>query len=182
MGYVIRKAEPRDQKALAELKSQYIRAVYRGFFSKEVMARIDDEFYVPEFGEYIASEQLTTIVMEHEGRLEGYVVYGPDAEEPGWGLIYDARTVHPGDAERKRILIERTVNALSDMGYPDIHIWLVHDNFRVRFLFESFGFRRDGTEKQSNRSGQDLYVVRYQYHVRKNDEDEVENGYADDSL
>ena len=167
MGYLIREAEHRDRAALAELKSRYVRSMYRGFFSREVLDRIDDEFYAPEFSEYISSDQFHTIVMEHEGRLEGYVIYGPDPEEEGWGLIVDAHTVHPGDAERKRILIEDTLNRLEKMGFNDVRIWLVHDNFRVRFLFESFGFRRDGEERMAIRSGQELHTVRYQYRIHK---------------
>ena len=163
--YIIRSAEPRDQSALAELKGSYVRAVYKGFLAKELLERIDTEFYAPQFGEWLFSDQFHTDVMEHNGQLEGYVVYGPDSDESGWGLIADARSVHPGDAERKRLLVEHTIQTLASMGHPDIHIWLVHDNFRIRFLFESLGFRRDGKEKIAVQSGQELHFVRYQHRV-----------------
>lgn len=164
-GYIIRPAEVRDQSRLAEVKGEYIRAVYRGFISREILDRVDTEFCTPEFAEWFADDRYRIDVMEHEGRVEGYIVYGPDLDAPGYALIADARTVHPGDAERKRILIENTLSELSKMGYSDVHMWLVHDNFRIRFLFESVGFRRDGEEKMGIRTGQEMHIVRYLYHI-----------------
>lgn len=162
---MIRRAEKRDNARLAELKGNYIRNEYRGFLDKAVLDRIDMEFCVPEINEWLDGEQYITDVMELDGEIEGFVVYGPDPEEAGWGLIVDVRTNHPVDAERKRILIHHSMDELAKQGLTDVHIWLVHDNFRIRFLFESLGYRKDGEEKEAMRSGQRLMVDRYRYHV-----------------
>lgn len=162
-GFVIRRAEKRDQSRLAELKGNYIRKMYRGFLDKAVLDRIDMEFCTPEISVWLEDKQYTTDVLELDGEIEGFVVYGPDPEDEGWGLIVDIRTSQPVDAERKRILIEHALDTLKEKGFPTVHIWLVHDNFRVRFLFESLGFRNDGELKEAVRSGQRLLVDRYRY-------------------
>lgn len=164
-GYVIRPAEKKDNERLAELKGHYIRDEYRGFLPKAMLDRVDIEFLTPEINEWLDGDLYETDVMERDGVIEGFIVYGPDPEEEGWGLIVDIRTSHPVDAERKRILIEHGMNELAKQGLKDVHIWLVHDNFRIRFLFESLGYRKDGEEKEAMRSGQFLQVDRYRYHV-----------------
>ena len=44
--------------------------------------------------------------------------------------------------------------------YARVHVWTMRDNLRVRFLFDRFGFRRDGAQRTVTVEGQTMDVIR----------------------
>ena len=52
------------------------------------------------------------------------------------------------------------------MGHTSAYLWILTDNFRVRFLFENLGFRPDGARETREMFGQELYIARYQYALK----------------
>ena len=44
--------------------------------------------------------------------------------------------------------------------YARVHVWTMRDNFRARFLFDRYGFRRDGAQRTADVEGHTVDVIR----------------------
>ena len=60
-------------------------------------------------------------------------------------------------------MIDFSLAQMRKEGYAAVHLWVLRDNFRVRFLFESLGFRHDGSTRTLDISGQELLIARYTF-------------------
>lgn len=157
----IRPAMPSDCECLSRLRCTYVADRYQGFLAPELLAMNQPSRYLPRLMQVAEQHKLCLDILEMGDRICGYILYGPDQEAEGWGLIVE--TVCDADAETHQLLIRYALHRLSLMGLPRVHVWTLHDNFRARFLYEHSGFRRDGAQ-QVTRIGQDeIYRVRYQY-------------------
>lgn len=163
--YTIRPVGENETPRLAEIKSNYVRSLYRGFLSSEYLRSATQEFYVPEISWLMRDEKSHIDVIEAEGQAVGYVIYGVDPANPGCGLIREAGIEPSFGRREKDALIRHSIRQLMDMGFSEINLWVLRNNFRVRFLFESLGFRHDGMVRVEPRDNLELSIARYVYQV-----------------
>lgn len=162
--YQLRPATKDDAEQLAAVKSEYIRSLYRGFLPADYLRQATTEFYIPEVNWWMQDGSHVD-VLELDGRIVGYVVYGTFTSDPGCGMIREAAILPVYGRREKDALVRWAIRQLTAMGFQTIHLWVLRDNFRVRFLFESFGFRPDGTVRVEPRDNLELNISRYVYHV-----------------
>lgn len=160
---IIRPATAEDLPGMAALKSEYVHRLYRCLLPDVLMAAADEKHYLPELRLCLASPGMRMDVLELDGNLTGFVVYGADPNEDGCGLIHETCVELSSELSERDALVVHTVEHLAEMGYLRIHMWLLRDNFRVRFLVEQFGFKPDGARRTVEREGQELVVTRYLY-------------------
>lgn len=162
--YQIRPATKEDAEQLAAVKSEYIRSLYRGFLPADYLRQATAEFYAPEVNWWMRDGSHVD-VMEADGQVVGYIVYGRSSSAPECGLIREEAILPVYGRREKDALAQRAIRQLTLMGFQTIHLWVLKDNFRVRFLFESIGFRPDGTVRVEPRDNLELRIARYVYHV-----------------
>lgn len=162
--YRLRRATKDDAERLAAVKSEYIRSLYRGFLPADYLRQATAEFYIHEVNEWMRDDTHVD-AMEIDGQIVGYVVYGKSSVEPGCGLIREEAILPVYGRREKDTLARWAIRQLTTMGFRTIHLWVLRDNFRVRFLFESIGFRPDGTVRVEPRDNLELSISRYVYHV-----------------
>ena len=162
--YQLRSATKDDVEQLAAVKSAYIRDLYRGFLPADYLRQATAEFYMPEV-EWWMRDGSHVDVMEMDGQVIGYVVYGESASVPGCGILREQAILPIYGRKEKDALIQQALQQLTAMGFSTIHLWVLQDNFRVRFLFESIGFRPDGTVRVEPRDNLELRISRYVYRV-----------------
>lgn len=163
--YTIRPAAERDAEQLAAIKSSYVRSLYRGFLSAGVLKGATVEYYLPEIAGWIKDRKYHVDALECDGQMMGFIVYGADQTCPGFGLIRE-EAVQPACGRREKdALAHHAIGELTAMGFHDIHLWVLRDNFRVRFLYESIGFRPDGAVRVEPRDNLELNISRYVYHL-----------------
>ena len=158
---IIRTAKASDCEALAQLRCTYVTNQYQGYLLPELGEQNHPEAYLPRFLEAVNQPTRVLEVLEMSGKLCGYVLYGPDTDAEGWGLLVEAICLT--DSEHLQLLIQYALKSLAAMGYPQVHVWAMHDNFRLRYLYEQCGFRRDGTQRTQSCSDGQLFFMRYQY-------------------
>ena len=163
--YVLRPARADEVERLASIKSNYVRSLYRGFLSAEYLREASREFYEPEITWLMQDGKSQVDVLEIDGEVEGYVIYGMDPTNPGCGLIREEGIEPHYGRREKDAVIRHAIRRLTEMGVSTINLWVLKDNFRVRFLFESFGFRHDGTVRVEPRDGLELNIARYAYQI-----------------
>ena len=163
--YILRPAKENEVERLASVKSDYVRSLYRGFLSAEYLREATKEFYLPEITWLMRDGKSHVDVLEIDGQAVGYVIYGADPNNPGCGLIREEGIEPHFGRREKDALIRYAIEQLTGMGLNTINLWVLKDNFRVRFLFESLGFRHDGLVRVEPRDGLELKIARYVYHV-----------------
>ena len=161
--FTIRPATADDIPALAELKSSYVRSLYRGFISQDILHRSTPDFHANTLRAWLESGLYRILLAESDGVLSHYIVFGTNPNEPHNGLIYEGVSSSAPSTEDKRLLVNQCLQELRDMGHTIAYLWILTDNFRVRFLFENLGFRPDGARETREMFGQELYIARYQY-------------------
>jgi RimJ/RimL family protein N-acetyltransferase len=159
----IRQATLADIPQLAELKSTYVRSLYRGFISQDILNSATLEHYSAAITTWMESGRYRVALMERDGKIGQYLVYGDNPEEPFNGLIYEGVCDHLTTTEEKRALVNYGLNELRSRSHTTAYLWILVDNFRVRYLFETLGFRPDGTKRTQETFGQELHIARYQY-------------------
>ena len=160
---VLRFYAPGDTPALAQLKSEYVRALYRGFVPSEVLKKATPDYYAEQLARWFDSHLYHIALSERAGKISSFVVYGADPEQSSYGLIYELACDHIADAAEKRAVVDFSLAQMRQEGYAAVHLWVLRDNFRVRFLFESLGFRHDGSTRTLTISGQELLIARYTF-------------------
>ncbi|MCH5286899.1 MAG: GNAT family N-acetyltransferase [Christensenellaceae bacterium] len=163
--YTLRPADIREAEQLAGIKSSYVRSLYRGFLSTDYLRKASREFYLPEIIGMMRDERLRVDVLESDGVTVGFVAYGADSGSPDCGLIREEAVEPQYGRREKDALAQHAIRQLTDMGFQTIHLWLLKENFRARFLFESIGFRHDGMARFEPRDGQQFNVTRYAYRI-----------------
>ncbi len=64
-----------------------------------------------------------------------------------------------------RKLLWFAVNALSELGYRDVFLWVLEDNKRARAFYEKCGFVYSNTYLNDNIGGKELRELQYRYHI-----------------
>lgn len=160
---IIRQATPADIPRLAELKCTYVRSLYRGFLSQEILNSSTPEHYIDELTHWMDSDLYRIALTQRDGAIRDYIVYGDNSQEPYNGLILEGVCSTMTTSEDKRLLVEHCLQDLRQRGHTVAYLWVLVDNFRVRFLFESLGFRADGTRQTRMLQDQELRIARYIY-------------------
>ena len=163
--YQVRPAAEDEAEKLAEIKSEYIRSLYRGFLPEEYLRQATAAFYLPEIGWLLRDGCSHVDVLEVDGQPVGYVVYGESSTIPGSGLIREEAILPVYGRREKNSLAQHAIHSLMELGFSTVYLWVLRDNFRVRFLFESMGFRPDGTVRVEPRDNLELNISRYVYHA-----------------
>lgn len=162
MAAVIRSAVEMDMPALAALKTDYLCACYQGFARADILRKACPDRYLPEFDRWLADPLCHIDVLADDAEIAGYLIYRRDELEPtGW--IVEARSRSHCSAEESGRLIERAILHFRQDGCNVVRTWLLRSNYRLRFLFESCGFRPDGERRFDEKSGQSFEMVRYMY-------------------
>lgn len=159
----IRQATPADIPRLAELKCTYVRSLYRGFLSQDILDQSTPEHYIDELTQWMESNRYCIALTQRDGAIRDYIVYGDNSQEPYNGLILEGVCSNMTTSEDKRLLVEHCLQDLRQRGHTVAYLWVLVDNFRVRFLFESLGFRADGTRQTRIMQDQELRIARYIY-------------------
>lgn len=148
-----------DCACLAALQCSTMAAEYRGYHQWQQIMNNALEAVCSRFQQAIENPHLLLKVQEAGGMISGYVLYGADESAEGWGLLVEALSIADGE----RPLIQYALRALAAMGLPNVHTWVLRDNFRLRYLYECCGFRRDGTQCVRQVAEDELPMLRYQY-------------------
>lgn len=155
---IIRAARKGDALSLAGVKSHYVRALYRGYLPVDFLKQLHETYYLDQVMGWL-EDSWQVDVLEADGTVTGYVVYGDDPAEEGCGLILEAAILPASGGMDKALLMNAVLGKLRKQ-YARVHVWTMRDNFRARFLFDRFGFRRDGAQRTVTVEDQPLDVIR----------------------
>lgn len=161
--YNIRPATAEDVSALVMLKGDYVRCLYKGYLPVETLKKTEGDYYLEQMTGLVEGTEYSIDVLERIGRVIGCIAYGLDASADGAGMICEVACGDACSPMDKRCLVDHCLQAMRDRGLTRAHLWILRDNFRMRFLFESMGFRADGERRNVMMDDREVIVTRYVY-------------------
>jgi GNAT superfamily N-acetyltransferase len=146
----VRRAQLGDAAAVAELHLQSALEAFAGIFPPEAPAPEVADLIV-DWAQGLGDDRPANQVgfaAEEGGSLVGVVVAGPDPDDPECGHI-SRLYVAPSQWQRGigRLLYERAIGHLRDVGYGEATLWVLEGNARARCWYEALGWRATAARK-----------------------------------
>ncbi|MEQ9076839.1 MAG: GNAT family N-acetyltransferase [Sandaracinaceae bacterium] len=164
----MRAAHGGDADALARVHLESWRWAYTGLLPESYLARLrEDELAARWWRRLAAGEMEESIrVLELDGRVRGFVTFGPLREEPSWlgyaGEIYMLYLAP--DLVGRGLGNELLASALSELARHRCHwsvVWVLSKNERARRFYERAGMKLDGARRWDPFGERAVPVVRY---------------------
>ena len=161
----LRRAEPRDNDAVAEVNVRSWQMAYRGLLPNEYLDVLDpaDRASRYTFGDLDTGQPQTTVA------VDGDVICGfatvalcRDEDMSSAGELY-AIYVHPDWWNRGvgRMLIKDARERLVDQGFHEAVLWVLVGNERAESFYDLDGWRPDGQRRLVEVHGITVDEIRY---------------------
>jgi ribosomal protein S18 acetylase RimI-like enzyme len=162
MAHRLRRAVPDDAEGVAAASLAAWQGSYRGIVDDNYLDAMTLDEQVKHWHAY--SQESETWVAEEDGRIVGYVTFGPtrDVGEPVGTAEVIAINVDPA-AQGRGIggaLLQRAAERLAERGFERWTLWVLEANERTRRFYEHHGWEPDGAAKQMP-FGRPTTAVRY---------------------
>jgi GNAT superfamily N-acetyltransferase len=141
----VRRAEPADARAIAEVHVRTWQAAYRHAFPAEVLDNLDVDEREALGRRLLESKEEEIWVAEDGGRIVGFAAAGPSRTEEGSAELYaiyvlpEAWGTGAGPG-----LMAAVKDWFASEGYATAMLWVLADNPRARRFYEREGWRVDG--------------------------------------
>jgi ribosomal protein S18 acetylase RimI-like enzyme len=162
----VRPALPDDAARIGEINVVAWRATYTGIVPQAILDGMTVEARTGWWRKRIEDPGERRVeVVEIDGTVEGYVLYGParDHDLPDLaGEVY-AIYVHP-DAQRRGLgsaLLATARATLDEDGYEPLVLWVITKNGAARSFYESLGWQADGSAQPIDFDGTQVEEIRY---------------------
>lgn len=164
-GVTIRRAEPADALAVAEVHVRSWQVAYRKLIDDEFLdsLRAEDRAATYSLGAAGPDEPETILAVEGDEVL-GFAVFGPsrdeDAAELGevYGLYVDPPRWGEGVG---RLLMREARTRLRERGLTEAILWVLVGNEQAERFYRAEGWERDGTEREERPYGVLVTVRRF---------------------
>lgn len=166
---IIRPATPHDARAIAEVHVSSWRTTYVGQFPHALL----DQLSVPQresmWERLLNDLSHRTFVAKKAGGIVGFSDAGPSRDQdsaPYVGELYTIYLIeeHKGRSIGKALWMHNH-DALRELGYTEVTLWVLDTNLRAREFYEKLGFKPDGARKRDTFDRQELTEVRYRRRV-----------------
>ncbi len=163
---VIRSAAAADARTIAEIRVASWRATYTGIVPASILDRMDVARNEAWIAGRVADPQgrSTLVVEDADGRVAGYALTAPTADEDAAGLgEIEAIYLDPEARGRGfgRSLLEAATAELEEAGFDTIVLWVLTANESARRFYERTGFGPDGAARTLDFDGTPIEEIRY---------------------
>ncbi len=157
----IRPARPVDAEALAGVQVRTWRAAYRGMMPDRVLDSLDVQERTGWWHRALtATDSGARCLVADDGRVVGFVSFGPDLGGGGQGQVY---AIYVQDRRRGigAALLGAALQEMRAAGFAIAILWVLQANADGRRFYERLGWFADGTEQVHDVGGTGLPHLRY---------------------
>lgn len=161
---IIRKMNKDDDRlAISHVYEESWKYAYKGIIPQEYLDDIPKGNWV----DYIDKQQQNTLVLIKENTIIGTASYCKSrySDMLGFGEIVSIYLLpeYIGKGLGNRLLSE-SIKELESLGFSNIFLWVLEENYRARKFYEKNGFKPSNTYLEDNIGGKDLREIQYEYH------------------
>lgn len=153
-----------DRSALSRIYEESWKSAYRGIIPQSYLDSIAPGLWIPNFDRV----GLYSLVLIENGSFIGSASYCPSRFDKykGFGEIVSIYLLpeYMGRGFGKPLL-DAAMAALAGMGFQDLFLWVLEENFRARRFYEKAGFSPSGDYLEDNIGGKALRELQYCYHM-----------------
>jgi len=158
----VRPARPEDAAAIAAAHVRTWQAAYEPVFGAERLAVLDEQLPARvERWERLLREEQGIWVAEEDGRVVGFVGWGPSRDEGAEGELYSLYVVPEAWGGGAGAALMAVARDELRAGYGESILWVLEDNPRARRFYEREGWVADGGRKTDTFLGLEVGEVRY---------------------
>ena len=164
----VRAASRADAEDLASVHLESWRWAYRGLLPDGYLNRLREDELAARWWRRLAAidGDESVRVVEHDGRVGGFVNFGPRRDDPTWlgysGEIYmlylSPELVGHGLGQE---LLEQAFDELARGHCHWVVVWVLAKNQRARRFYERAGMQLDGARRWDPFGDRSVPVVRY---------------------
>jgi len=162
---LLRPATPDDAGVLSRLNVAAWRWAYRDLVDADYLASLDPGTRTPMWSERLASTLARTVVAERDGRVLGYVTYGPAQDADATSAVGHVFAIYVAEHAQGtgvgKVLMVHALHELAADGRTEATLWVLDTNALARRFYERGGWRPDGTTQDEQLGGASLHEVRY---------------------
>jgi GNAT superfamily N-acetyltransferase len=141
---IVRRAEPADARAIAEVHVRTWQAAYRHAFPAEVLDGLSVDERATGWQKRV-TEDMALWVAEAGGRVVGFAAAGPSRTEGGSAELFAIYVLPEAwGAGAGPGLMAAAKEWFAQEGYATAMLWVLADNPRARRFYEREGWRVDG--------------------------------------
>ena len=161
----VRRAQPGDAAAIAEVHIETWRAAYHEIFPAEFLEGLDVDRRRVFVEDRLASG--ASLFVSVNDQITGFCFVGPARGEEEWGELYSIY-VHPehwgtGDGFD---LIQAAETELASLGFHRALLWVLRDNPRARAFYERCGWTLAKPIRVEEIGGVQVTECRYEKDLR----------------
>ncbi len=168
MDALLRSAHRGDADELARVHLASWRWAYRGLLPDAYLDRLRHDELAARWWRRLAAHEVeeSIFVVEEEGRVGGFVSYGPLRDDPSWmGYAGEVSMIYLEPQLTGRGLGARLMTlATADLARHRcrwVAVWVLAKNRAARAFYERLGFRLDGARRWDPFGDRSVPVVRY---------------------
>ena len=163
----IRQLLPEDDRlAVSHIYVESWRHAYKGIVPQSFLDGLSEGNWVKN----LDREGISHLVAVADGKLIGTSSYCRSRFEKysDFGEIISIYFLpeYMGKGYGKKLLAA-AVEKLSEMGFRDVFLWVLEENYNARAFYERCGFSPSGERMTSEIGGKTLAELQYCYHIEK---------------
>jgi ribosomal protein S18 acetylase RimI-like enzyme len=164
----IRRARPGEALALAEVHVRSWKAAFPGLLPQDYLDALCPEDRLGQWEEAVGAPGPWPVVLvaDDGGKLLGFAAVGPTRDDDADGsrvgelyMLYVDPEAFGGGVGAA--LHDSAVEELTDAGFAQATLWVLHSNVRARRFYETHGWAADGTTKEHDWEAFTATDVRY---------------------
>lgn len=146
----LRRAEPADAPAVAEVHVRTWKTAYPGLIPQDYLDALRPEDRLGQWEDAIGSWAWPAVVVaEDDDGLVGFTSFGPSRDaDADPAEVGEVQTVYldPGHWGRGdgAVLLDAAIDGLRRAGFRRATLWVLDTNARARGFYEHLGWRADG--------------------------------------
>ena len=151
MDYLIRRAQPGDEAALAHIQTESWKTAFQGTLAPDALQTATQPDRVTAMYRRILEQNYGNIyLLTVDGEPRGIAAWGATrwADMPGYAELICIHCL-PG-SWRKGLgskLMDTVLQDMKDTGYQKVMLWVFEKNSRARQFYEAWGFTTRGKVK-----------------------------------
>ncbi|GIM89449.1 GNAT family N-acetyltransferase [Paractinoplanes toevensis] len=160
----IRPITEADYGAVGEVHVRTWQVGYAGIIPADYLAALDPAVSAERRRTEPRPPGAHTLVAEEDGRIVGFVSFGPDRTDPRIGELY-AIYVLPDQwgCGTGRQLLTAAKETLKASGYPEMRLWVLAENDRARQFYERMDLAPDGATDTYTPRGTEAQLPELRY-------------------
>jgi ribosomal protein S18 acetylase RimI-like enzyme len=162
---MIRRAEPSDVDAIAQVHVKTWQVAYRRHMPDSVLDSLDVSKRAAMWSKALEQSATLVLVATVDRAIVGFCSLIPSRDADAGTSVGEIAAIYVDPAAWRSgvgsSLIEAAMESARERGLAEVTLWVLTSNTSARAFYEARGFKTDGQTKTEQRPGFSVHEIRY---------------------